>query len=265
MIQFFPSRTVFIEAMGFSIHWYGVMYVCAFLIALYLLPKLQDLRRLSLHKDEWASLLSWAIIGVIAGGRLGFVILYEPQYFFEHPLEIAAVWNGGMSSHGGFIGVLLCLLYTARRLKVPLLELADILTVPIALGLACGRIGNFINLELYGTVTDVPWALSIEHIEGLRHPTQIYALLKNLSIAAVCFVLLKRLVTPGYVFAVFLILYGVLRAVVEVFRDQPYGYIEITGVTLTRGQIFSIPLILAGLILWIYVRRSSRRFDGVDQ
>ncbi|MCF7844893.1 MAG: prolipoprotein diacylglyceryl transferase [Kiritimatiellales bacterium] len=252
MVDLFPSRMVALEILGFSIHWYGLMYLAGFVLAFLLLPRIQKWRGLDLSKDDWAQLLSWGIIGVIAGGRLGFVLFYEPGFFVRYPIEIVQVWHGGMSSHGGFIGVALALYFVSRKRKIDLLALADCLVVPIALGLALGRVGNFINGELYGTVTNVPWAMQFPDIEGLRHPTQIYAVIKDLVIAMVCFLYLKnsKPVYLGRAFTLFLMLYGILRYLLEYFRDQPYGLLDLKIILVSRGQILTIPLIIVGYLLW---------------
>lgn len=255
MISFFPSRAVALELFGFSVHWYGIMYFLAFLAAWVLVPRLQKKRGLDFTSDEWASLLSTAVLGVIVGGRLGFVLFYEPAYFLAHPLKIFAVWEGGMASHGGFIGVTLALWWKLKNKGWDtFFRVADVITVPVAIGLMLGRFGNFINLELYGTVTDVPWAIAIPGVEGLRHPTQIYAMIKDATIALVCFWHLsaKPKARPGITFSIFLMMYGVLRFVVEIYRDQ-------TGVAmvgpLSEGQLLTLPIIAAGLGLFFLLSK----------
>ncbi|MAE68575.1 MAG: prolipoprotein diacylglyceryl transferase [Candidatus Peribacteraceae bacterium] len=255
-MQLLPSRQVAIEILGFSVHWYGLLYLIAFLLAYHLTFRLQHLRSLTLEKEDVSALLSWAVGGVIVGGRMGYVLFYEYAYFSQHATEVLFVWNGGMSSHGGFIGVAIALGIALKKRGVPLLPFLDVITVPIALGLACGRLGNFINWELYGTVTDVSWAMAIPGVEGLRHPTFFYALAKNLLIAAVCYRHLKlSYPRPGETFAIFLLLYGVLRFVVEYFREQPYGWFDIGVASLTRGQILTLPLIAVGCISFLMVGR----------
>lgn len=255
-MSFFPSRQVALEVFGFAVHWYGLLYLTAFVLAYVLVHRLQRYRNLSLTKDDVSTVLSYAIVGVIAGGRLGYVFFYEPQYFLRHPLEIVAVWNGGMSSHGGFIGVTVLLAYILRKKNIPLLAFLDIAAVPIAVGLALGRFGNFINWELYGTVTSVPWAVAIPGVEGLRHPTFFYSIAQELCTALVCYICLIRNVRPyGMTFAIFLLMYGVFRCVVEHFRDQPYTMTDLGFVALTRGQLLSIPIILAGLLLLWWLRK----------
>lgn len=260
MIAVFPSRAVALDLWGFSIHWYGLLYLAAFVVAWVLLPRLQRLRGLALSSDEWSTLLSAGVLGVIVGGRLGFVLFYEPAYYLAHPLSILQVWNGGMSSHGGFLGVAVALLLALRRRPADdLLRLADVIAVPAALGLLLGRLGNFINLELYGTVTALPWGMAIPGIEGLRHPTQLYAMGKDAAIALLCLWHLRAVrARPGETFALFLVLYGVLRAFVEHFREQQYAGLHLGEWMLTRGQLLTLPIVAAGVLLWLWVRRRER-------
>lgn len=256
VIALFPSRTIALELFGFAIHWYGILYLCAFLLAFVLLPRLQHFRRLSLSLDDWSAVLTACILGVLIGGRLGYVLLYEPLYFFRHPLQIFAVWNGGMSSHGGFIGVGIVLLSITRRRHIPLLPLLDVLVIPTAIGLALGRIGNLINGELFGTLTALPWGVHVPDVPGVRHPVQIYAVMKDLFIALVCVLHLRRDQMPPYgqTFALFLMLYAVLRFLAEYVRAQQYPVWEIAGIAFSRGQLLTIPLLLFGIGMWIWIR-----------
>jgi phosphatidylglycerol---prolipoprotein diacylglyceryl transferase len=257
MIALFPSRTVFLELGGFSIHWYGVMYLLAFIVAWLLLPGLQRFRDLTWSADAWSTLLSWAVLGVLAGGRLGFILFYRPSMLWTDPLEAIAVWHGGMSSHGGFLGVTLSLLWALRKKKADILRVADVVAVPVAIGLAFGRVGNFINQELYGSPTDLPWAIRVPGETMSVHPTQLYAVAKDLLIALACFLHLRRpstALTPGRTLALFLMLYAVLRGVVEEFRVQEYD----GALGLTRGQLLTLPLMFAGACLWFITRRRAR-------
>ncbi len=254
-MSFFPSRTVAIELLGFPVHWYGIMYLLAFVIAWYVLPRLQKHRDLSLSHDEWAGLLSAAVLGVLIGGRLGFILFYQPGYYLSHPFEIIAVWRGGMSSHGGFIGVTIALLFALRHRRSHMFKIADVIVVPVAIGLALGRLGNFINQELYGTVTTLSWGITIPGVEGLRHPTQIYAVIKDLLIAGICFWHLKATAKnfiAGRTIALFLMLYGLLRFLIEFLRVQDHSMIHVWFVTLTRGQVLTIPVIIVGIVLWLW-------------
>lgn len=250
-MTFFPSREVAVEIFGFGIHWYGLLYLAAFLNAWWMLPRIQKHRGLSLSKEEWSSVVTAALLGVIIGGRLGYVLFYDLGYFLSQPLKVIAVWEGGMSSHGGFLGVLLALWLNLRHKNFDLYAFADIVTVPIAIGLACGRVGNFINLELYGTVTSLPWGIEIPGVEGLRHPTQLYAVFKDLFIALICYIhLLRSPISSGKTMALFLMLYGSLRFTLEFLREQDVD--PILG--LSRGQLLTLPLIAIGM--WLYWKRS---------
>lgn len=257
MVALFPSRTVLVELFGFPVRWYGVLYAVGFLVGRWLLPRLQGYRGVALSAAGWDRLLTAVIIGVVVGGRLGFVFFYEPAYFVAFPLKAFAVWEGGMASHGGFIGVLLALFWFLRREQVSLLALGDVIVVPVAIGLFCGRLGNLINQELYGTVTSVPWAVAIPGVEGLRHPTAVYAMLKDITIALTCFALLRVRLPEGVVAAAFLLQYAVLRCIVEAFRDQPYGVVDLGFASLTRGQLLTVPIALVGAwVLWRALRKA---------
>ncbi len=262
MIGLFPSRAIALSVGPVDIHWYGIMYLLAFLLGMLMLPRLLRYRTLDLSDTARESLLVAVFFGVLLGGRLGFVLFYGGMEYVRHPLEIFAVWQGGMSSHGGFIGVTLALLLFARRHSVPFLALADALVVPIAIGLAFGRIGNLINGELYGTVTMLPWGMRFSGVEGLRHPTQVYECVTNVFVAAVCWLHLRmtssRRGRSGRTTALFLSLYALFRLLIEFFRDQQYGYAEIGGFLLSRGQLLTLPLLLVGIGLWI-IRRPSVR------
>ncbi len=259
MFQFFPSRIVALSVYGFDIHWYGLMYFFSFLIAWHLVPRLQNKRNLKLTNDDWASLLSAAVIGVIVGGRLGFVFFYQPFYFFHHPDQIFAVWNGGMASHGGFIGVTLALLYATRwRTTTAKLCIGDIAVIPVAIGLSLGRIGNFINQELYGTLTTLPWGMEFPGVVGLRHPIQIYDFLIELCIAFICYKSLSSTpIRPGRTIAIFLVLYSFARFFLEYIREQNGVYFVMGSVVLSQGQMLTIPLLIAGI--WLFSWTGKRQ------
>jgi phosphatidylglycerol:prolipoprotein diacylglycerol transferase len=259
MLSFFPSRTVALSLFGFDLHWYGLLYLAAFLVAYVLLPRLQRYRDVTLSRDAWSDILSWGILGVLLGGRLGYVLFYDPAYFLAHPLEIFAVWQGGMSSHGGFIGVILSMLYSCRKHKISLFALGDIVVIPTAIGLALGRLGNFINQELYGIPTTIPWGIEIPGIEELRHPTQLYAVGKDLFIALVCFLHLRLPKKPnGQTAGIFLILYGVLRFALEFLREPTHTALILGPLILTRGQVYSVPIVVGGIVVLILAQRKKR-------
>ena len=251
MIEIFPSREVALSVLHFHIHWYGLLYLLSFVVAYYTLPRLAKYRDIHITSDDWASILSWAVVGVIVGGRLGYVFLYEPRYFFSSPLDIFAVWKGGMASHGGFAGVILFLSYALWQRNISIRKVADIAVIPAALGLALGRFGNFINLELYGTVTSVPWGMEFPGAEGLRHPLPLYSVMQNIVIAGVCYwYLLRKPAQYGRTFALFIMLYSVCRYLLEYIREQTHSSFEFAIFTFTRGQLYTVPLFIVGLILW---------------
>lgn len=212
-------------------HWYGVMYVIAFWLSLWLLPRLAKKRGLRMSHEVAIYVVLWVAIGVIVGGRLGYVLLYEPGYFLAHPVEILAIWRGGMSSHGGFLAAALALWTIARRLRVSFWALADVATVPAALGLSLGRLGNFINQELYvGNFA-------------------LLAVVKNLVIAAICWQLIvTKKLPPGKVAGVFLIMYSILRFITELFKIPEW--IITNGLTL--GQLYTLPLLIAGIVILVF-------------
>jgi phosphatidylglycerol---prolipoprotein diacylglyceryl transferase len=252
MIDILPTRTVAVAIAGFPVHWYGLLYLFSFAIGWSMLPRLQKFRDLSLSRDEWSLILSWTVVGVIIGGRLGYVVFYDPFYYLQHPLQIFAVWNGGMASHGGFIGVTAALLYALRSRKKDILKIADIVVIPVAIGLGLGRIGNFINQELYGTVTDLPWGMTFPGAEGPRHPIQLYDFVLQMLIASACYLHLRKTAVPGRTLALFLILYGIARFLLECIREQHGLFIG----PLSEGQFLTIPILIAGLVLLVRLKRS---------
>ena len=258
-MSFFPTRQIALEIGPVAIHWYGLMYLLAFLAAWWLVPRITKYRGLSLSKDQISSLLTYVILGTLVGGRIGYVLFYGAEYYGEHPWEIFTVWQGGMSSHGGLLGVVLSLFLFSRREQIDFWALADIAVIPAAIGLAFGRFGNFINQELFGPVTTLPWGMSIPGIEDLRHPTPLYAMFKDLLIAGVCFFHLKTSQTAGRTAALFLMLYGILRFLIEFVRIETAEGVDLGFLYLTRGQLLTIPVFLVGIcILWYHSRLSSR-------
>ncbi len=263
-IEIFPSREVALILGQFSIHWYGLMYVCAFLVGSKILERTLHHRGIVLSSSALDNFLVAVILGVLLGGRLGYVLFYDPAYFAQHPLEIFAVWNGGMASHGGFIGVTIALIIWTKKNSVDLWKIADVLVIPVAIGLAFGRIGNFINQELYGTITSLPWGMHFPGAEGTRHPVQLYAALKDIILASLLYLHLVRTsavrgtYTSGVTASLFLIGYGILRFFVEIFREQPLGFTRILELELSRGQLLTIPIILLGFILLFLRIRASR-------
>ena len=235
-----------------AIHWYGIMYVVAFLGAWFFLHWCSKKGTLNLTKEQVESFLSYLTLGVIIGGRLGYVLFYDLSRYLADPLSIVAVWQGGMSFHGGLIGVGIGAWLFSRKHKVSLLHIIDAFTVPAMLGQGFGRIGNFINGELFGRVTDLPWAMAFPASGDslARHPSQLYEAAYNFAFALIIFLYRKKMPAEGRQLGLYLLLYGIGRALVEFVRVPDY----FVG-PLTAGQLFSIPMILVGA--WLLFRRHS--------
>jgi len=243
-----------------SIRWYGLMYLIGF--ALFLL-----LGRLRSH-DAWRDmsvqdvddLLFYGMIGVIVGGRLGHVIFYGPlSYYLSHPLEIFAVWKGGMASHGGILGVIVAMWAFARSRGKSFLRVTDFVVPLVPLGLGAGRIGNFINGELWGRVTDptLPWAMIFPQAgdDLPRHPSQLYQFaLEGLLLFAILWLYSRRPRPAGTVGSLFLIAYGVLRIIGEIFRE-PEALYGAMPLGLSAGQWLSVPMVLIGTACFVMLQR----------
>ncbi|HET6468520.1 MAG TPA: prolipoprotein diacylglyceryl transferase [Geminicoccaceae bacterium] len=250
----FPSiDPVLIQIGPFAIRWYALAYIVGLVLGWRLLRRIVARPGWLLTPTDIDDLLFYATLGVILGGRLGYVLFYQPGHYLAHPHEILYVWQGGMSFHGGLIGVLIAAALFARSRDVPFLEVGDGLAIVTPIGLFFGRIANFINAELWGRVTDVPWGVIFPGAGPQpRHPSQLYeAVLEGLVLFAVMWWLASRARNPrerGLLSGVFLIGYALGRIFVEFFRepDAHLGYL-VGG--LTMGQILSLPMLLAGVLL----------------
>lgn len=263
MIELFPTRHIALTIGSFSIHWYGLLYLVAFIQAYLLLPRLQRLVGLSFTREQWQEIVALGAAAVVVGGRLGYVLFYEPAYFFAHPLEIFALWQGGMSSHGGFIAVIVALSLFARRKGIETWRLLDIIVIVVALGLALGRLGNFINYELFGPPTALPWAVTIPGEAVARHPTPLYAVGKNVLIAALTYSYLRwgKNARVGETAALFVALYGLLRFLVEYLRVQEWPYFNAGPISLTYGQLLTLPLLLGGVAYFLWRRKVGQPYQ----
>jgi phosphatidylglycerol---prolipoprotein diacylglyceryl transferase len=254
-----------------EIRWYGVMYAISFAAGYYLICYLAPKRGVPLDREGLADLVFYLVAGVLLGGRLGYVLFYNLPYYLKHPAQIMAVWDGGMSFHGGLIGVLAAGLLFSRKSGVSFLGLAE-LVVPVApIGLFLGRLGNFINGELWGRPSDVPWAMIFPRaplVGGLmvpRHPSQLYeALLEGLLLFTILWVLAQKQRPRGVILGAFLTLYGSFRFCLEFFR-QPDPQLGFIGGVVTMGQILSIPMILIGIgvIVWALRRHPWTAQDQI--
>ncbi len=230
-----------------EIRWYGLMYVLAFLVTYYYVRAAIRQGKLRLTEKELDNLLGLMVVCMILGARLFYAIFYNPTYFIAQPWKILFIWEGGLSFHGGFLGIFLAGFWYSRKKAIPILKLADIFCVPLALGNAFGRMGNFINGELYGVPTTLPWGVVFPGAETPRHPTQLYEAAYNILIFGILYSQRNKKWQDGKLFGLFMILYAIFRFSVEFIKDLPsYG-------PLTMGQWLTIPVFLIGV--WL-VRRN---------
>jgi len=272
----------------FALRWYALAYIAGILIgwrlvvALVRRPALWPALGAPMTAEQVDELLTWIILGIILGGRLGFVLLYQPGHYLRNPLEIPMLWQGGMAFHGGLLGVAVAVTLFARKHRVPLLSAADALAIATPPGLFFGRVANFINAELWGRPSDLPWAVVFPGLRAqdcpgwdmvpcARHPSQLYeAGLEGLVLGAILLWLalargaLKR---PGRVAGVFFLGYGLARFTVEFFRQadpqfvtpgNPMGHVlHWGGLGITMGQVLSLPMVALGLGLLALARRRT--------
>lgn len=249
----FPEINPVAFAIGpLKVHWYGLTYLLAFISAWCLAYLRTHRYHLPWTTDEISDLIFYGGFGVILGGRVGYMIFYHSQGLLDDPLSLFKLWEGGMSFHGGLLGVMIALWLFSYRVHKPFLVVADFVAPLIPLGLASGRVGNFINGELWGRVTDVPWAMIYPHVDNQpRHPSQIYEFgLEGILLFIIVWVYAAKPRPAGRVSAVFLIGYALCRLIAECFRqpDAQMGFIFFDWVTM--GQVLSIPMLFLGLWLW---------------
>ena len=242
-----------------AIRWYGLMYLVAF-AAFYLLGRWRVQHThwgtsTGLRASDVEDLLFFGVLGVVIGGRLGYVLFFKPGHYLQHPLEALAVWQGGMAFHGGLLGVLVACALFARRRGLPFLRLMDFVAPLVPLGLAAGRLGNFVNGELWGRPADLPWAMVFPQsgTADPRHPSQLYQFAgEGLLLFALLWWFSSRARPDGRVSGMFLVGYGVLRSLAE-FAREPDAFLGLLAGGLTMGQLLSLPMIAGGL--WLLLRR----------
>ncbi len=264
MIPFPQIDPVIFRIGPLAVRWYGLMYLLGFAGSFFYMRYIARLINFSMNSEEISDLIFYGVFGVIFGGRIGYTLFYNFGYYASHPLEIFAVWQGGMSFHGGLLGVVVAILVFCKRRQKPILEVGDIVAAATPIGLGFGRLGNFINGELWGRVTDVPWGVVFPGAGSLpRHPSQLYeALLEGCLLFVILWVVHKLNIKRGVPIFIFLGGYGLCRFVVELFR-QPDAHIGFLWSGVTMGQILSLPMIIVGLagIFWLYKGRPA---DGND-
>lgn len=255
-MQFPTIDPVFLRLGPLQFRWYGLMYVIGFVASYFIIKGAVQHRKLPLNKEAVTDLIFSLALGVVLGGRLGYVLFYDLSSYLAQPLKIVAIWQGGMSFHGGLLGVAAAGLWYARRFHIPYLQLADLAALAAPVGLGLGRIGNFINGELFGRPTSMPWGMVFPDGGPLsRHPSQLYeAFLEGLVLFFVVRLLARRFTASGTAMAAFLSGYGLFRFVVELFR-QPDSQLGLFWGFFSMGQLLSLPLFLAGAILLVWLNR----------
>ncbi|HSG74937.1 MAG TPA: prolipoprotein diacylglyceryl transferase [Burkholderiales bacterium] len=238
-----------------AIRWYGLMYLAAFGF-LWWLGRIRIARGLApIGREQFDDLIFLGVLGTILGGRLGYVLFYKPGYYLEHPLEIFAIWQGGMAFHGGFLGVLAAVAFFAWRRGVDWWRLMDFIAPCVPTGLAAGRLGNFINGELWGRPTDLPWGMVFRGAGSLpRHPSQLYQFaLEGVLLFVLLWWYAAKPRARGAVSAMFLMGYGTFRFIAE-FAREPDEFLGLLALNLSMGQWLSLPMIAAGAALYVWSR-----------
>jgi phosphatidylglycerol:prolipoprotein diacylglycerol transferase len=250
-----------------AIHWYGLTYLLAFGLFLWLgavRSRQPHFARVGWTRRDVEDLLFFGVLGVVIGGRLGYVLFYKPGYYAANPLEIFAVWKGGMAFHGGLLGVIAAMAWFAHSRKRSLLQVGDFVAPCVPTGLASGRLGNFINGELWGRAADpsLPWAMVFPQAGPeriARHPSPLYQLLlEGLLLFALLWWYARRERGPGQVAGAFLVGYGVFRFVAEYFRE-PDSFLGLLALGMSMGQWLCLPMVAFGAGLWWHGARSARR------
>ena len=252
------------------VRWYGLAYVLGFVCAAAIIYFVAKRWKLGMSEDNLLTLMVCAIVGVVLGARIGYVLFYGDGYYLSHPLEILAFNQGGMSFHGGLVGLLIGGAVAARMTRIPFLTLADLGSIAAPIGLFFGRCANFVNGELWGAPTDGPLGVVFGGAAGMmpRHPSQLYeAVLEGLVIFCVLFALSrKRPPRPqGTFLGAFLVLYGIFRFLIEFVREPDVQLGYLWGGWLTMGQVLSAPLIVGGIALLIYAARTQRSQAGPQE
>ena len=252
-----------------AVRWYGLMYLVGFVLFIILgRRRAQKSMLTGWRATDVDDMLFFGVFGVILGGRLGYVLFYKPLYYVAHPLEVFEVWHGGMSFHGGFIGVMIALWFFARQRGKRWLDVTDFVAPLIPLGLAAGRLGNFINGELVGRPTDLPWGMVFPQVDQLpRHPSQLYEFaLEGVALFVILWAFAARRRPIGAVSGLFLLGYGAFRFIAE-FAREPDSFLGFLALGFTMGQWLSLPMIVVGIamLLWAYRRAGKTEQTLMDR
>ncbi|WP_114327706.1 prolipoprotein diacylglyceryl transferase [Candidatus Colwellia aromaticivorans] len=261
----FPVIDPIIFSIGpVALRWYGMMYLVGFVVAMFLANKAADKSGGQWTRDQVSDLLFYSFLGVILGGRIGYVLFYQWDYFLADPLYLFQIWQGGMSFHGGLLGVVAAVYIFARKTNKSFLTVGDFVVPLVPVGLGMGRLGNFINAELWGRETDVPWAMVFptDPLQVPRHPSQLYEFfLEGVVLFAILYVVTRKPRSLGLASGTFLIGYGVFRSIIEFFRE-PDAHLGLYFSFISKGQILSIPMILIGISI-IYLGYLSQQKSAI--
>lgn len=257
-MQFPPIDPVFLSIGPLQFRWYGLMYILAFVATYFILRAETRRKQLPLTADDVADLVFYGAMGVVLGGRFGYILFYNLGFYLANPLRIFAVWEGGMSFHGGFLGVILAFVLYARRKRISFWILIDMAAQCAPVGLGLGRIGNFINGELFGRQTDVPWGIIFPAGGGIpRHPSQLYeAFLEGLLLFLIVRFAARRSTATGVAGWTFVAGYGLFRFIVEFFR-QPDAQLGTFLGLFSMGQLLSLPMFLLGSVMVLRILRRT--------
>ncbi|HLS42566.1 MAG TPA: prolipoprotein diacylglyceryl transferase [Paenalcaligenes sp.] len=243
-----------------AIHWYGLMYLVGFGLVWLLGNARIRKGNAPLTRQGLEDLIFYCVVGVVVGGRLGYTLFYKTEYYLAHPIEILYIWEGGMAFHGGLLGVLVAIALYARKINTQFFALSDFLAPLIPLGLAAGRLGNFINGELWGRATTVPWGMIFPQAQDggvVRHPSQLYQMaLEGIALFVLLWLFSSKPRPTGQVSGLFLMGYGVFRFAVE-FTREPDDFLGLFIADLSMGQILSIPMIIVGALIFTYASKLS--------
>ncbi len=260
MLKYPDINPSIIKFGSLDIRWYGFFYIVGFLVGYIFLRKLLKYREINLKKEEYENMLFTIMLGIIIGGRLGYILFYNLSYYFAHPLDILKVWEGGMSFHGGAIAVIILGYFFCKKHKLSFYQLADPVLPLASIGIGLGRLGNFINAELYGRVTNVPWAMIFptDPQKLPRHPSQLYEIfLEGIVLFFVSYFMLRKISKPGIVFWTWIGLYGLFRFLVEFLREPDTQLGFVLG-PLTMGQVLSLLMLITSIIALIILKRKSK-------
>jgi phosphatidylglycerol:prolipoprotein diacylglycerol transferase len=262
-IEFPHIDPVLISIGPLSIRWYGLMYLLGFIFALWLANRRADKKGSGWTREKVSDLLFAGFLGVVIGGRVGYVLFYHFDLFIDNPLYLFKVWTGGMSFHGGLIGVITAMFWYGRKNNRTFFNVADFIAPLVPFGLGLGRLGNFMNDELWGRVTDVPWAVLFPSGGYLpRHPSQLYEFaLEGVLLFIILNIFIRKPRPDGAVSGLFLAGYGVFRFIVEYFRE-PDAHLGLFGDVISMGQILSSPMIILGVLMMVWAYRRAAGHNG---